>query len=123
MEERRELATVLKVPPAPYGGDLAVTVGEAGDIGGTFRANKRPLFGFGGESAVGSELDLGGRLTAYVRQDVLRVGKVQSFGKAYASYTDPALALPGFEAAVPDRARGVDYGVAFGVELRWGRPR
>jgi hypothetical protein len=118
-ETVRTLGTLVQSPPAPWGGDIAVTIGEAGDLGATFKPRARPLFGLGGESALGAELDLDGRLSAYVRQDLLRVGKFQGYAKAWASFQEGG----GIVAAPAARQRGLDYGAGVGVELRLGHPK
>lgn len=85
--ENKSLATVLAVPKAPYGGDMAVTVNiGTGKVEGIFVGHSQPFFALGGLREAGVEYDVIGRSAqAYYRQDIARVGPVVVGGRASAS--------------------------------------
>ncbi|MGZ5445283.1 MAG: hypothetical protein ACXW5J_26760 [Thermoanaerobaculia bacterium] len=107
--EGRELVDVLEVPPAPHGGEMALTIHTGtGKIDGIFRARPMPLFELGGMREVGLDYDpLNAAATAYYRQDLVRVGPAIINGRVFAA------APTGGDAGVPS------YGVSLGVAIRF----
>jgi hypothetical protein len=106
-ETNRELANVVEVPPAPRGGEMAITVNtESGAIGGIFRAKPSPLIEFGGLREAGVEFDAMNTIaTGYYKQDLIRIGPAVVNGRVYAS--------------LPGGARSPAAGAAIGVAVRF----
>lgn len=85
--ENKELSTVLTVPKAAYGGEMAVIVNTGtGKTDGIFKPNGAPFIEFGGIKEIGLDYNpLSSAGTVYYRQDLVRVGPVIVNGKAFVS--------------------------------------
>lgn len=107
--ENKELATVLAVPRAPHGGEMAITVNTlTGKTEGVFNAKTAPLIEFGGIREVGVDYEPLAKVAGgYFRQDLLRVGPAVINGKVFA------------KAPIAPGSRGLDYGVSVGVAVRF----
>lgn len=107
--ENRALATVLEVPRAPHGGEMAITVNtETGLVDGIFRAKRARFIQVGGIREAGLEYDpLNQAATGYYRQDLVRIGPAVIGGRVFAS----APLQPG--------GAGADVGAAVSVSIRF----
>lgn len=110
-DQNKELATVLSVPRAPHGGEMAITVNTlTGKTEGIFRPQAAPFIEFGGLREVGVDYEPLGKVAGgYYRQDLVRLGPAIVNGKVFAK----APISPGAS------ARGLDYGVSIGVAVRF----
>jgi hypothetical protein len=106
--EGRELVDVIAVPPAPRGGEMALTVQTStGKIDGIFRAKSAPFIELGGMREAGVDYDaINSAVIGYYRQDLLRVGPGIINGKVFASAPLAAGQAP-------------DYGASIGVAIRF----
>lgn len=110
--EGRELVDVIEVPPAPRGGEMALTVSAAGEIAGIFREKPAPFLEIGGVREVGVDYDaVNGSLLGYYRQDLARVGPAVINGKVFGGV--PLGVSPG------GRNNGANFGASIGVAVRF----
>lgn len=83
--ENKELATVLTIPKASNGGEIAITTNnQTGVTEGIFRPKPKPFYEFGGIREVGIDYNVIQRgVTGYYRQDLVRIGPGVVNGKAF----------------------------------------
>jgi hypothetical protein len=109
--EHKKLLTVLPVPKAPFGGEMAVTSAtDTGKVAGIFAPKAAPFFELGGIRAAGIAYDpLRMSVTGYYRQDFVRVGPVVVNGRVYA----------GVPISPVSAGKVPAYGVEIGGEIRF----